>query len=355
MYRTGILCAILIVVSIALKAQPGDSIRIRTQSVTAMGKLADDYADRLDRKMERYLHRLQKQEEKLQRKLAKLDSAQAAALFNGTKEKYEALHKSLKQKTDNLANIAAPYIPRLDSMGTLLKFLEGNNGYLANLAKGAAPIKDALEKAGGLQSKLQSADRIKQYIKERKALLQQALDKYGLGKQLKKFSKEGYYAITQINEYKQALHDPKKLEQKALELLNKLPPFREFMQKNSMLAALFPMPDNYGTPQALVGLQTRASVNALINQQLAAGGPNATAQLQQSLQQAQQQLSQLKDKVMKLGGQSGDMEIPDFKANSQRTRGFWQRLKYRCATGKGPRFIAQRHGCRAGIDLQTER
>ena len=51
--------------------------------------------------------------------------------------------------------------------------------------------------------------------------------------------------------------------------------------------------------------------------------------LQQNLQAAQAQLNTLKDKLNKLGGSgSSDMDMPDFKPNTQRTKTFWQRLEY---------------------------
>ena len=48
------------------------------------------------------------------------------------------------------------------------------------------------------------------------------------------------------------------------------------------------------------------------------------------MQAAQGQLSQLKDKMSKLGigGGSSDMTMPDFKPNSQHTKSFLQRIEY---------------------------
>jgi hypothetical protein len=143
------------------------------------------------------------------------------------------------------------------------------------------------------------------------------------------FNKEVYYYSAQLKEYKDILNEPDKLIQKGLSLLNKLPAFTQFMKQNSELASLFRLPDNYGTPQSLAGLQTRSQVQQQIQTQLAGGGPNAQQYLQQNLQAAQSQLNQLKDKMNKLGGSSsGDMEMPDFKPNNQRTKSFWQRLEY---------------------------
>jgi hypothetical protein len=69
-------------------------------------------------------------------------------------------------------------------------------------------------------------------------------------------------------------------------------------------------------------------VAALINQQVAAGGAGGQAALQANLQSAQSQLDGYKDKLSKLGAGSGDIEMPDFKPNNQKTRSFWRRLEY---------------------------
>jgi hypothetical protein len=102
-----------------------------------------------------------------------------------------------------------------------------------------------------------------------------------------------------------------------------------------MLASLFPTPDNYGTPQALSGLQTRTDVQQVLQQQLSissTNGANANpAQyFQQQLQQAQGELSKLKDKLQQLGNTgsgSRDMAMPDFKPNNQKTKSFLKRIE----------------------------
>ncbi len=65
----------------------------------------------------------------------------------------------------------------------------------------------------------------------------------------------------------------------------------------------------------------------LVNNQIASGGPNAQSAVRENFQSAQSQLSQLKDKINKLGGASGDIELPDFNPNQQKTRSFLQRLE----------------------------
>ena len=98
-----------------------------------------------------------------------------------------------------------------------------------------------------------------------------------------------------------------------------------------MLASLFRLPGDPDDPvstASLAGLQTRASVNGLIQQQIAAGGPDAQQQFQQNLQAAQSQMNELKNKINQLGSGSSDVEMPEgFKPNNQKTKSFLKRLE----------------------------
>jgi hypothetical protein len=102
------------------------------------------------------------------------------------------------------------------------------------------------------------------------------------------------------------------------------------MKENSQLASLFRLPGNGGSgAQSLAGLQTRASVQGMIQQRIASGAPNAMAQVQQNLAAAHAEMDKLKEKINKLGGGGGsDAEIPDFKPNTQKTKSFLKRLEY---------------------------
>jgi hypothetical protein len=99
------------------------------------------------------------------------------------------------------------------------------------------------------------------------------------------------------------------------------------MKEHSQLAGLFSIPNNYGDPQqSVAGLQTRSQVLQLLNGQIS-GGPNAAQAFGQQLQSAQQQLNQFKQKLTSLGGGSGDIDMPNFKPNNQKTRPFLKRIE----------------------------
>ena len=279
---------------------------------------------KLDKKSKKALAQLQKQEARMRKKLTKIDSAAATNIFANANEKYKELEQRLKNASFK------QYIPGLDTLSTSLKFLQQNPGLLSQTEEIKEKLADAMNKVKGLESQLQKAEDLKQFLKERRQFLKEQLSKFGFAKELKKLNKQVYYYSQQLNEYKAIINDPKKIERKAIELLSKTKLFKEFMQKNSILSSLFRMPGDPNDPgytASLAGLQTRASVQQLIQNQLAAGGPNAQQQLQANLQQAQAQLQQLKDKVIKAGGGSSNAELPEFKPNNQKTKNFLQRLE----------------------------
>jgi hypothetical protein len=290
--------------------------------------------ERMDNQLAKSLSRFAKQERKLQQKLAAKDST-TAALFTGTQQRYTQLQQQLKNplKGKRVAN----YIPGLDSLQTASKFLEQSGLLTNNKLTEVKQLSGDLQK---LEGKFQSAEQIEAFIQQRKQLLQTQLEKFAMTKELTQLKKEIYYYRQQIEEYKNLFHDQRKLEEKALATLRELPAFQSFMQKNSYLAQLFPSSNGSGSGDptvAIAGLQTRASVQSMLQERLgaatlpvpgdaagAAGNP-----LDQSIQVAQQELSALKDKVNKLGGGGGnsDMEMPNFTPHTQRTKTFFQRLE----------------------------
>lgn len=329
--------------ALMLMGQGGDSIIIKPGTaeayINAVSSKAKSLEAKLDKKSAKALAQLKKQEEKIIRRLSKLDSSKAKQLAETARARYEQLEAKLNP--DNYRNSKLMnYVPGLDSAATTLSFLNSNSPLLSQAKEANDKIKDALGKVDGLKAQLQKAEDIKAFLKERKEYLKTKVNELlsgsgsspagRLGGALKKVNKTTYYYAQQINEYKNILNDPKKIEKKALELLSKTKIWKEFFRKNSMLASLFriPDPDAPMDMASLAGLQTRAQVNALVQQQIASGGPNAQQVLQQNMQAAQSQLNELKNKILKAGGGSSDDPTPDFKPNNQKTKTFLQRLEY---------------------------
>jgi len=287
---------------------------------------ANKLEEKLGRKSQKALEQFQKQEERIKRKLFRIDSSKAASLFNNSSDQYKTLEEKL-----NKGLLSKDYNASLDTIVTSLKFLQQNPEWLSKAKDAKDKLKDALGKVNGLQSRFQKAEEIKKFLKERRQYLKEQLIHLGFTKELKHLSKQVYYYSQQLNEYKEVFKDHKKAEKKALELLSKTKFFKDFLHTNSELAFLFRLPGNPNDPvtqASLAGLQTRAQVNGLIQQRLAAGGAGAQAQFQQNVHQAQNQLNQLKNKLSQLGGGSSDFEMPEgFKPNNQKTKSFFKRLE----------------------------
>lgn len=310
----------------------------------SINKKAQSVADKLEKTNTKALIDLQQQEQKLQKKLAKVDSNLAKQLFEPAKQQFANLNNTVtkqKGKLDKVQNMAGgnkEYLPLLDTFSTSLKFLDGKLGPISSLKDQTTK---ALNSVKGLEDQLKNAADIKAYIKQRKEAIKAAFTQNGMAKDLQALNKQAYYYGQQVNEYKQLLKDPKKLEERAIAELTKSALFKDFMQRNSQLASLFRVPDNYGTPQALAGLQTRVSVNQMLQARLGVaapspsngGGSNPQQYLQQQVQNAQSELNKLKDQAAKLGiplsaGGGADMDMPDFKPNNQKTKSFLDRLEY---------------------------
>ncbi len=325
------LLSILLLIMICAYAHAQDSLstldRIAgfpTRFLDRINKKASRLEGDLVKNTEKYLQQLARREKKLQKQLAKKDSAAAARLFGDAQAKYQELQQSLQQPATKV-NRYKQYVPGLDSLKTSLNFLSANNTLLSNKGQ---EVQSALNSVKGLEDKLQTAETIQQYLKERKQYLNEQLSQFGLAKQLKQYNGQAYYYAAQVQEYKNMLNDPDKLQQQALALLQKLPAFQSFFKEHSELASLFRVPAGYGNAGSLQGLQTRADIQQLIQQRVQAGGPNAAQYLQNNMQQAQGQLDQVKDKLNKLGG-NPDMNMPEgFKPNGQKTKSFWNRLEY---------------------------
>ena len=323
----------LILISLGSVAQESGSTLDKitsfpTRFLDKLNKKSEEVEEKLIASSEKALQRMRKQEKKLKKKMARKDSAAAEQVFGDVDERYRQLQAKLEQPVSQ-AGKASQYLPHMDTLKTSLNFLTNNKDIIPGGEEAMGKVKDALTSIKGLEGKFDQAADVKKYLRERRQLLKDQLNRFGLAKELKKYNQQVYYYSEQVNSYKAMLEDPSKLEQKALELIKQLPAFQDFFKNNSALASLFRLPDNYGSTASLAGLQTRSSVQSLIQDRIASAGPNATAMLQQNVQAAQAQLGKLKDKLNELGGGGGSEEdLPDFKPNNQKTKSFLQRLEY---------------------------
>lgn len=335
-----VLLASLVICCVSTTIAQTDSIVSNTSSVTdisskAITGLQKQYSslqERLHQQSAKLLSRLQSKEDKLRRRLQGTDSTKAEAVFtDDIRQRYTTLKEKLADTTSITARFPLKeYVPGLDSMQTSLSFLL-KSPYLPD--DKIQQLENLSTKLKGLEGELQKANDIQSFVREREADLKQQLLNTDLGKQLLGINKQVYYYQAQLAQYKELLNDKEKLKEKILEAVSALPAFQKFWQKNSYLAILFPAPAGLGTPQALAGLQTRSSIQTLVAQRIGNGGGagmNPQQYFQQQIGAAQGQLSQLKDKLNSLGTNSGsgDMTMPDFTPDQQKTKSFFKRLEY---------------------------
>lgn len=281
----------------------------------------------LDKRASRMLDKARRSEERLYRQLWKKDSSKARELFGDVRKRYAQLKSQAKEQATKLTVYSKLYNGRIDSLMTSLKFMEGTSLIPASIHKN---LLGGIEGLTALQNKLDQAEIIRKALQERRKEITTVLANSGVGKYLKDFNKQVYYYQQQVNEYKNLLRDPGKLEQKLLRLLVRVPSFKEFFARHSILGQMFPPPEQPDPSSALGGLQTRASVLADIQARIGSG-PQIQQMMQQSMQSAQTQLNNLRQRAgQMLPGQGANFsnQLPDFKPNNQRTKDFWKRLEF---------------------------
>ena len=287
----------------------------------------------LDKQTEKYLLKLSRQEAKLKKKLYKLDSNATRNLFLSDPQQQYALYIK-RMRTDTAFDkkaISGDYIPYADSLQGSLSFLNKNPQLLNDPKISPVELQNSVAGIQTFQAKMQDADQIKQFLRQRKDqikayLLQFAHVPPGITDMYQDYNKELYYYDEQIRSYKESLDDPDKLFKEALALLEKFPGFQDFMKDNSVLAGLFPAGNTFNPNASLSGLQTRDQLAQSVQSQLSGADPAAA--FGPGAGEAQSQLDRLKDKLSSYGQSGGDVDMPNFKPNGERTKTFLQRLEF---------------------------
>jgi len=297
------------------------------QYFSQVGAKAQSVDEALTKKTTQYLNKLSRIEAKLLRKLSKTDTAAAGKI---PPLNYQQLASQMQASGTNINRTAATYVSSLDTLSTTLKFLQTQSGALGSLTNAGGQLSQASSQVQLLQAHLDETTLVQQYISARKQQLSQLLSQYthlppGVAQAFANFKATGYYYRQQIEQYKAMLNDPQKTEQAAIAVLSRLPAYQNFLARNSLLASLFQLPAGYGSGNSLQGLQTRDQVQQQLQQQVGGGGGQA---VQQQLEGAQSQVTSMQNGLSKYGAGGQDLDMPDFKPNSQKTKSILKRLQY---------------------------
>ncbi|MBX2938723.1 MAG: hypothetical protein KF880_01475 [Ferruginibacter sp.] len=286
----------------------------------------DTYQNRISKKTLKTLSKLSKWEIKLKRALDKADPSLSQKLFASSKVSFQHLLQQYQKGEAIVSKQRSTYDGYRDKLTTQLNYLDAQKESFEKSVSGKiAEVNTKMEEVNKQAEEVDALDDLIQ--KRKKELLEASLKALSKNKYVAKINKETWYYRETLKNYKDIFSTPGKAENTAKAVLNKIPAFKEFTRKNSMLASLFGSANLNTSTASVAGLQTRAQVSTLINTQLSSGGPNATQLFQQNMQEAQKQLNVLKSKLNKQGN-SGFSEMPDFKPNTQKTKTFKQRLEY---------------------------
>jgi hypothetical protein len=304
----------------------------------------EKYSHRITSKTEKTLQKLAKWEAKIYKLLQKADPTIAEQLFGQGKETFASMLQKVQEGKALVENTKAQYNEYRDKLTSNIKYIETQQAELNG--KYVQPLKKAKQTIQQLETDVAETETAEKLIHQRKKeLIGKAYKALGKSKYLTKINKEAFYYTETLNNYKTLFNDPKKAEQKALELLGKIPAVREFVQQNSMLASLFGNHSPQVSAASLAGLQTRASMQSLIQGRITAGGPNAAAQISANMQAAQAELATLKDKILKAASSNtveGEDGMPSFKKSEVKSKTFKQRLEFGSNTqfGKPNRYTS---------------
>jgi hypothetical protein len=290
----------------------------------------DKYSSSLTSKTEKTLIKLTKWEEKIHTLLLKANPTIAEQLFGEGRETFASMLAKVKEGKSLAENTRVRYSEYNDKLITNIKYIETQKEQLdKKFAKPLEKVAILTKRLKETEGETETAERL---IKERKKqLLTEAYKVLGKNKYINKMQQECFYYGETLKNYREIFSEPGKAEKKALELLGKIPAVKDFVQNNSMLASLFGSPSPAASGNAsLAGLQTRASVNAIIQNRISVGGPNAAAQISANMQAAQAELTKLKDKILKAGSSSrveGEDGLPSFKKSEVKSKNFKQRIE----------------------------
>ncbi|HVU95380.1 MAG TPA: hypothetical protein VHE34_09155 [Puia sp.] len=327
------------------------TLRALQRKYSGMGQM-------VERQTLKFMNGMEKQEADVTKKLPVEDSAGGRRLMSEAVKKYAEWKSRLSSAAGAAAGVSTgaagarlkEYIPGLDSLQTALHFMSQGNLPAGRLEQVQA-LSQQLEQ---LEGRLQVAGEVQSFATVRMQQLKDQLGRYTSGSPLSAMNMKVYYYQQQLAEYKEMLNDKGRLEQAVLSRVSHLPAFRSFIQKNGMLARLFPAPAGNGSAVSIAGLQTSADVQKMISQRvgggngsgggvqgidaggnagaggMAAGGHDPRQFIDQQVQAAQSEIDKLKGRLRQLarGGGSTTTVLPDLAPNNQRTKPFLKRLEF---------------------------
>ena len=170
-----------------------DSIFYISTSPKKIGEEALKKIDFVERAMkkasDKMLAKFERQQEKLRKKLARIDSSKASLLFDNAGSHFEKIN-SITGNTVQKGQAMLQQFPSVDELSVSLGFLQQSQGIMqgaiSSKLKAFGKLNELKAKLANLHTETERAEAIKQFINERKQLLREQLSGLNLDRQLEK-------------------------------------------------------------------------------------------------------------------------------------------------------------------------
>lgn len=310
----------------SLRTLSGKEIQKYEQAVS--GKV-DKYRNRIEKKTEKTLSKLVKWEHKLEGMLHKVNPEMAQKIFGPGKLTFKMMQDQYRQGLNVSKGYLQSYSDYRDRIQVNLRYIHEGLDTIYSVRKrtGDSLMSDVRD----LEKHIVSSEILQKMIRERKdELVKYSIHAIGSMKMVKKISKEAYYYAETLRNYHDLFNDQAKIERAVMSILANNPEFNQFFSQQSQLSGLFNIGSSNQMMENLNLYQTQSSVQGLLNRAVDASGVNPAEYMKQQFSDAREQISRLKEKALKAGSSSGEMQMPDFKPNNQKSKIFRQRLEYGC-------------------------
>jgi hypothetical protein len=289
-----------------------------------------DFSTKIEKQNEKMIAKVQRLEEKIFRKHFNTDSNKTNSLIMSSRQRYQQLTQKIKNSRLAKTSILKEYLPLSDSLQAGFSFIAERGATMFGVSDSELKRYTQLsEQIKQFQKSVSSVSDIKLFLKERSTFISQQLNLPANNRLIKKMKQDIFYFTRQWEEYKSMLNDPDKLMKHVMLALRENDEFKNFMASNSMIASLFQIPGNSPlNSNPIPGLQTISGTQQLLARNISTPGMNPSQFISQQTSVISQELNVWKDKLNSWGGGAEELEMPDFKPNTQRTKSLWKRMEW---------------------------
>jgi hypothetical protein len=308
--------------------------QVSPQIPALSSKLTKKYFKKIDKKVlildktttkrtRKSFKKFQRQQHQLHKKLCKINPELADRLFSYQVDPlyYQKDPFNLSPHT-RLKDGPKEYNPYLDTLKCSSSFFSKTQSDSSMSSLAAETNKNVLN----CDSKLERANKIQHYMRQRKILLNKSLKDYpSLKKDLLGIDKINYYYGQYLKEFKNRLKIESKFESLFKKGLSSNPDFSKFMSANGAISKFSKIPANWG--KSTKGLQTNADVEKMLEESTKTlSGLLSKDEIVAKVKEGTDAISKMKSG--NYGNATNAADVPGFKPNPMKTKRFIDRLEY---------------------------